>query len=187
MKKFIVTLMCIAALGAFAGCSKANDTPSSSEPEKEPKNYVEILKNAQDEETVKYNAIIGKGEDGKPTLVHNPSEITSEQMAGMIDMTLQAMGLSLEDIEDYALSASMMNIKVYGVAIVKPAEGKAEVVQASLQSFIDAKLKEFESYLVDQYEVAKSAQLKTMPTGEIVLVMSEDAESVFAKIEEALK
>ena len=73
------------------------------------------------------------------------------------------------------------------VKAIKPAEGKTETVQAGLQAFIDQQKAAQEHYLEDQYAIAKNAKLGVMPGGEVVMVMCEDADTVYANIEKALK
>ena len=82
---------------------------------------------------------------------------------------------------------SMMNVRAYAIGVFKPAEGQAEVVQAAVESYVSLQRKSFENYLADQYEVAKGALVKTLPGGEIVLVMSEGAADIMANLEKTLK
>ena len=100
----------------------------------------------------------------------------------MSAMILESMGLVKEDMTAFAVSGSMMNVQAYGIAAVMPAEGKEEAVQEGLQSFIDRQKSSFETYLVDQYEVAKSARLEKLSDGTILMVMCEDQDTVFDAI-----
>ena len=59
--------------------------------------------------------------------------------------------------------------------------------QAAVESYVSLQRKSFENYLADQYEVAKGALVKTLPGGEIVLVMSEGAADIMANLEKTLK
>ena len=43
------------------------------------------------------------------------------------------------------------------------------------------------SRMEDQYAIAKNAKLGVMPGGEVVMVMCEDSDTVYANIEKALK
>lgn len=96
-------------------------------------------------------------------------------------------GLNYDDMESFAISVSAMNVKAYGVAIVKPAEGKAEAVTAAINTFVENQKKAFESYLPDQKEIADAATVETLEDGTIVLVMSEGGADVQKAILEALK
>ena len=81
----------------------------------------------------------------------------------------------------------MMMTKSYGIAIVKPAEGRSEAEQTALQNFIQAQQAAQEFYLPDQYEIAKAAVLEQAADGTWVMVMSENASAESAAILEALK
>lgn len=45
----------------------------------------------------------------------------------------------------------------------------------------------FEQYLQDQYEIAQNAIVETLPGGEVMLVMSEDAAQTAQALRDALK
>lgn len=98
------------------------------------------------------------------------------------DMYYQVVGFTSSDVDEIAMSVSLINIKAYGIVVVKPAEGCAETVKAGLQGFIDTQCANFETYLADQYEIAKNAKLETLEDGTIVMVMCENADSVYESI-----
>ena len=100
---------------------------------------------------------------------------------------LDTMGIDPATLDAYAFSMSMMNVRAYAIGVFKPAEGQAEAVQAAVESYVSLQRKSFENYLADQYEVAKGALIKTLPGGEIVLVMSEGAADIMANLEKTLK
>ncbi len=97
------------------------------------------------------------------------------------------LGLSEADVSACAVSVSPMNVRAYGIALVVPAEGKADTVLAGLQGFIDLQQQNFEHYLPDQYDIAKNAVLETFPNGTILLAMCQDSGSVAANIRAALQ
>ena len=97
------------------------------------------------------------------------------------------LGLSEADVSACAVSVSPMNVRAYGIALVVPAEGKADTVLAGLQGFIDLQQQNFEQYLPDQYDIAKNAALETFPNGTILLAMCQDSGSVAANIRAALQ
>jgi len=68
----------------------------------------------------------------------------------------------------------------------RPAEGCADTVKAGLQAFIDTQCNNFETYLADQYEIAKNAKLETLDDGTIVMVMCANADAVYDAIVAAL-
>ena len=98
------------------------------------------------------------------------------------DMYYQVVGFTASDVDEIAMSVSLINIKAYGIVVVKPAEGCADTVKAGLQGFIDTQCANFETYLADQYEIAKNAKLETLEDGTIVMVMCENADSVYESI-----
>ncbi|MCI8828157.1 MAG: DUF4358 domain-containing protein [Ruminiclostridium sp.] len=97
------------------------------------------------------------------------------------------LSLSEADVSACAVSVSPMNVRAYGIALVVPAEGKADTVLAGLQGFIDLQQQNFEHYLPDQYDIAKNAVLETFPNGTILLAMCQDSGSLAANIRAALQ
>lgn len=102
------------------------------------------------------------------------------------DAYYQVVGFTAADVDELAMSVSLINIKAYGIVIAKPAEGCADTVKAGLQAFIDTQCANFETYLADQYEIAKNAKLETLDDGTIVMVMCENADTVYEAIVSAI-
>lgn len=178
LKALAALLVLALALTACGGSTSGSSTP---------KNYAEILAAARNQEENEYYEILAPGENGYAATQGHADEMNADYIKDYGDMLLKLMGFSAEDATDYALSISMMNVQSYGLAIVKPAEGKTETVQAGLQAFIDQQVASQENYLEDQYAIAKNAKLGVMPGGEVVMVMCEDSDTVYANIEKALK
>ena len=187
MKRIIACLMAGVMLLALVGCGASGSSGSASSAAK--KDYTQILHDARSDEDNKYEMIFTKGEDGKFTAQYGYSaEYEADQLSDEVaNMMMPLLGLEDDMYDDFAASVSGMMVSVYGVAIVKPAEGKTETVQAGLQAFIDQQKAAQEHYLEDQYAIAKNAKLGVMPGGEVVMVMCEDADTVYANIEKALK
>lgn len=101
-------------------------------------------------------------------------------------LLLDLIGLSAEDMSAFAISASAMNIKAYGIAAVYPAEGRDEEVKDALEGFVDRQRQSFEQYLADQYDIASNARLETLEDGTILLVMCEGQDQVFTAIRSAI-
>ena len=97
------------------------------------------------------------------------------------------LGLKAEDLSAYAISVSPMNTMAYGVAILKPAEGKNDAVLEAANAWVSNQQKSFEQYLQDQYEIAKAATVDQLADGTVVLVMSENGADVQKGILDALK
>ena len=163
MKKiFALALALTLSLTALAGCSGKEDN-------KTPEELAQLYSDAITQ-------------NGGEMAEYNPPFTQEGLDEDMNTMILESMGLVKEDMTAFAVSGSMMNVKAYGIAAVMPAEGKEEAVQEGLQSFIDRQKSSFETYLVDQYEVAKSARLEKLSDGTILMVMCEDQDTVFDAI-----
>ncbi|WP_394964083.1 DUF4358 domain-containing protein [Candidatus Allofournierella excrementigallinarum] len=176
---FSLMAVCLLALG-LAACGSS---PASSG---EPKDYVAILtgaRPAKDNEDL----VIFHLKDGAYTATGGyAGELTEEDIASQGAMCLQVLGLAEEDVEEAAFSVSMMNVQSYGLAIVKPAEGRQAAVTEGLQAFIDSQKAAQENYLADQYAIAKAARLDAVKSGEVVLVMCAEQDAVFSSIKDAL-
>ncbi len=166
MKKVISFALAMSML-VLSGCS-SKPAASEKNPEALTTLYSESI-TANGGEMVEYNPVIteAKEDDGSAFL-------------------LETMGLNPEDMTAFALSASMMNVKAYGIAAVMPAEGKDEAVKTALQGYIDTQKMNFEFYLADQYEVANNARLETLEDGTILMVMTEGQNEVFDSISAAI-
>lgn len=170
---FSLMAVCLLALG-LAACGSS---PASSG---EPKDYVTILTDARPAKDNE-NLVIFHLKDGGYA-----ADLTEEDIASQGAMCLQVLGLTEEDVEEAAFSVSMMNVQSYGLAIVKPADGKEAAVTEGLQTFIDGQKAAQENYLADQYAIAKAAKLDTVKSGEVVMVMCEEQDTVFSSIKNAL-
>lgn len=183
MKRLIAILLSALALTALVGCSFGSGAGST------PKDYAQIIHDARSDEDNEYRMIARPAEEeGKFTAIDGPSsEYTAEDLSDNIaNFTLPLLGLEEGDYEDFAASVSNMMTQSYGVAIVKPAEGKTDAVKEALQNYVTNQQKTMENYLFDQYEIAKAAVVETVPSGEVVLVCCENSDAVFASIKAAL-
>lgn len=171
MKRVLVLVLALTmALAVLAGCSGKpgdEDAPSLT-PEERTKLYTDAITNARGEEDNEYNPVLS-----------DPADIPG--------MVYELLGFTAEDAEALAVSVSMMNVKAYGVAVVKPVEGKEDAVKAGLQGFIDMQRQNFEQYLPDQYEIAQNARLETLSDGTLVMVVSPDQDSVYDAIAGAIE
>ena len=176
---FSLLAACVLALG-LAACGSS---PASSG---EPKDYAAILTAARPAEDNE-NYVIFRLKDGAYTATGGyAGDLTDEDVASQGAMCLQMLGLAAEDVQEAVFSVSLMNVQSYGLAIVKPADGKEAAVTDGLQTFIDGQKAAQENYLADQYAIAKAARLETVKSGEVVLVMCEDQDTVFSSIKDAL-
>lgn len=109
----------------------------------------------------------------------------AENIALSSQMIFDTLGLTAEDIEAGALSISMINVHAYGMVLIKPAEGKEETVLSACQNFVELQQKNFETYLQDQYAIAKNAKCETI-NGYVVMVMCENSDTVYQSISDTL-
>ncbi len=108
----------------------------------------------------------------------------------MIEMQMTTLGFSSDDLASlgtYAYSISLMNVKAYMVGIFKPQDGSADAVRSTLENYLSNLQRSFENYLPDQYEIAKNGTVEQLSSGEIVIVVCEDSDSVLKSIQDALK
>ena len=165
MKRFLSLILLPILL--LTGCSTAPESQLTAQERTEL--YRSAIQNARDQDANDAFPIITSAEDDTAPLL------------------LDLMGLSAEDMSAFAISASAMNIKAYGIAAVYPAEGKDEAVKEALEGFVDRQKQNFEQYLADQYDIANNARLETLEDGTILLVMCEGQDEVFTAIRSAIE
>ena len=183
MKRIITSLLAGLCLLALVGCSAGSKADSSA-----PKDYSQIIHDARSDEDNEYEMIFTKGKDGKFTAQYGYSaEYEADQLSDEVaNMMMPLLGLEDDMYDDFAASVSGMMVRVYGVAIVKPAEGKTQDVVDALDAYVQSQQKSMEHYLEDQYQIASAARVATVPTGEVVMVCCEDSDTVFENIKKAL-
>lgn len=134
-----------------------------------------------EEPTNAYKIAIEKARDDQMNKV---MPVTTKAQSPFI---LEMLGVKEEMMEEYALSVSMMNVKAYGIAVIKPTAGNEQAVLDGVNGFVEMQKRNFETYLADQYEIADSAIVEKTKNGEVILVMCEDAETVYKTIKDNLK
>ena len=144
--------------------------------------YAFAIRDARDPEDNEISPIVSGDAGSDPFFAVNPNDLTSEESAGQISMMLQILGIDPASLDAYAFSISLMNVRAYAIGVFKPADGQADAVTAALEEYVSLQQQSFEQYLEDQYTVAKGALLRTLPGGEIVLVMSEGAADIMASL-----
>ena len=159
-------------IAVFSGCASTSKTDGLS-PEELEKLYAKAITDARDDElNSAFPVMLGSEE--------SEDEVVAE-------MLHELLGFKADDAEAYAMSISLMNVKAYGIVVVKPADGRAEAVKDGLQGFIDQQCQGFELYLADQYEIAKNARLETLNDGTIVMVMCPDQDAVYDSIAKSIQ
>ena len=183
-----ITAILLAVCFAVATMASCGNSAASSSASQTPVDYAAVLEKARTEDYNSSFAII-KGSSGEDAvLATNPNNVPEDEAKAMIEMALDFYTMDSNTLcESYALSVSLMNVHSYGVGIFKPAEGQKDAVLEKANEFKESQKASQQNYLPDQYEIASNAIVKELPTGEIMLVMCEDAETVAANIENALK
>ena len=183
MKRIIACLMAGILMLALVGCGTSGSSSAAAK-----KDYTQILHDARSDEDNEYLMIFTKGEDGKFTAQYGYSaEYEADQLSDEVDnMMMPLLGLEDGMYDDFAASVSGMMVSVYGVAIVKPAEGRTQDVVDAMDAYVQSQQKAMERYLEDQYEIASAARVVTVPTGEVVMVCCEDSDTVLENIKKAL-
>lgn len=151
--------------------------------------YTAAIVDSRDQELNDSYPVIGAKAGESAVYTYLPASMENDDAAAaqMADMVLQTLLLTPDQLQQYAFSISLINVKAYGVGVFMPAEGQTEAVKAALQDFVTNQQKSFQNYLADQYEIAKQAKVEVLSTGEVVLVMCENSDQVFSSIEAALQ
>ena len=183
MKRIIACLMAGILMLALVGCGTSGSSSAAAK-----KDYTQILHDARSDEDNEYLMIFTKGEDGKFTAQYGYSaEYEADQLSDEVaNMMMPLLGLEDGMYDDFAASVSGMMVSVYGVAIVKPAEGKTDAVKSALEAYVTSEQQSMEHYLEDQYQIAKAATVTVAPTGEVILVCAENHDTLLDNIEKAL-
>ena len=172
-----------APVSSSEAASESGDAVTAEDP------YTAAIVASRDQETNDSLPVLGAkaGESAVYTYLPSSMENDPEAAAQMADMVMQTLTLTPDQLQQYAFSISLINVKAYGVGVFMPAEGQTEAVKAALEDFVVNQQKSFENYLADQYEIAKQAKVEVLPTGEVVLVMCENSSEAFSTIEAALQ
>jgi len=204
MKKIIAAVLCLTMCFALlSACGTENkpaetDPVTSEEPSTAPTESAEPEESAEPSEQpsdepgtapeteAPATSALADAITSSRTDEENEAYPVFSDKAAIEDAYYQVVGFTAADVDDIAMSVSLINIKAYGIVIAKPAEGCADTVKAGLQAFIDTQCNNFETYLADQYEIAKNAKLETLDDGTIVMVMCANADAVYDAIVAAL-
>lgn len=178
-KQLMIPLTVLALLLALAGCGKMEN-----EKDKLESQMAQNQEMTADQRTQLYQTAI---ENARNEEENNAFNIITSVDDDMGQTTFNLLGLEKEDVEACALSASLMNVKAYGIAAVYPVAGREEAVRNGLNDFIANQKGSFQQYLQDQYEIASKAKLGTLKDGTILLVMCENQDQVYESIRTAIE
>lgn len=184
MKKWIALLLCVLIAVTAAGCK--GEGPSSSIPSQSSLAQTSSTEASQPQknESELFSQAI---QDARKQEVNDSLPVMTSKDDPGAELIFDMFQFNSEDMQAFALSISPVNIKAYGVAVIRPTAGKEEAVLESVNGFVQQQQKAFEQYLADQKVIADNAIVETLDSGVIVLVMCEDAQIVYDSIVENLK
>lgn len=182
MRKQLTILMAVLAmLLALAGCGKMENKVDKVENEMDQMESQMAQKEelTAQERTQLYRTAIESARDEEQNSAFSIITSVDDDLG---QATFDLLGLKKEDVEACALSASLMNVKAYGIAAVYPVAGREEAVRNGLNDYIANQKGSFHQYLQDQYDIASKAKLGTLKDGTILLVMCENQDQVYESI-----
>lgn len=192
MKKYIAAFLCIAmCLALMSACGtetkpeESTEPITSEQPSEAPEDSAEP-ENPEDSSEPETSSPLADAITSARGDEENEAYPVQSDKDAIESMYYDVLGFTADDVTELAMSVSLINVKAYGIVIAKPAEGCEETVKAGLQGFIDTQCANFETYLADQYEIAKNAKLETLDDGTIIMVMCENADAVYETIVAAL-
>ena len=192
MKKYIAAFLCIAmCLALMSACGtetkpeESTEPITSGQPSEAPEDSTEPEEPEDSSEPETSSPLADAITSARGDEENEAYPVQSDKDA-IESMYYDVLGFTADDVTELAMSVSLINVKAYGIVIAKPAEGCEETVKAGLQGFIDTQCANFETYLADQYEIAKNAKLETLDDGTIIMVMCENADAVYEAIVAAL-
>ena len=192
MKKYIAAFLCIAmCLALMSACGtetkpeESTEPITSEQPSEAPEDSAEP-ENPEDSSELETSSPLADAITSARGDEENEAYPVQSDKDAIESMYYDVLGFTADDVTELAMSVSLINVKAYGIVIAKPAEGCEETVKAGLQGFIDTQCANFETYLADQYEIAKNAKLETLDDGTIIMVMCENADAVYEAIVAAL-
>lgn len=168
MKRIVA--LCLALCLMLCACG-GKPQEEKKTPEELAQAYSQAITAARDEEMNQYFPVMTNTGENDPT----------EQ-----EMVFSVLGFTPEDVTAYGVSLSLMNVNAYAIAAVMPAEGKEETVKTGLENYVESQKSSFEFYLEDQFAIASGARVETLDDGTLLLVMTEDQDTVLESIKTSL-
>jgi len=177
MKKLIAIVMTLVMiLGAFAACSKgesSSSAASSAAPAPSSSSVASSQPSSAAPAPVDADLKAIAAEIDQKIGIAMKAELDEE-------LLVAAFNLNAEDFEEATGIGTMINTKVNNIVLVKAKEGKVENVKKSLEDKLQQLRDQFETYLQDQFEVAKEG--KVLVNGNYVaLLILEDVAGEGAK------
>ena len=166
MRQLTVCLLLVSLL--LTGCSTKKQQPTLSSEERTDL-YETAIETARDAATNEALPLIDDADDAAAQTVFD------------------LLNLTPEDMNAYAISASLMNGKAYAIAAIYPAAGKEDAVLESLRRFVSNRQQSFKDELADQYEIAVNTRVETLEDGTVLMVMCENQDALFDSIRDVIE
>ena len=126
------------------------------------------------------------------SIVDSISEEYEFSMPGALDETMltDLLGISAEDVEEFAGNITMVMVSADNLIAVKAKEGKLEAVQNALEDRLAFVNQSFEQYLPEQYAKAQAGKVFTVGDYAFLVIMGRmdhDPAAEVAEIEGKIK
>ena len=110
------------------------------------------------------------------TIVEN-NEVTMPEIA---DDTIaeSIFYLNLDDVEEYSIEFSMVNVSSDNVALVKAKDGKTEDIKKSLKKRLEDVRSQFQYYLPDQFEKVENAQIYVKGNYVLLAIVNDSEKAI---------
>ena len=179
MKRLITSALALVLAVSLAACSGAAGFAQDAD-------FSSAIESTREEELNQAFPIVDYTAGGEPVLSLNPNGMSEEEAASYAQMVADTIGLDGSLFERYSVSASLIITQAYAVGVFRPAEGCEEDALDAVNSYVDNVKKSFENYLPDQYDIAKQAVVRQYSSGEILLVLCENAPQQADALDKAL-
>lgn len=178
-QRMMIPVMVLALLLALAGCGKVENEMDKMESQMAQKEELTAAERTQLYQTAIEGARDAEMNESVPVIT-SPEDDLASAIFVLLDVTA-------EDMESFAIAVSPVNVKAYGIAAIKPADGREAAVLNGLQDFIAQQKSNFQQYLADQYAIAEKARLETLDNGTVLMVMCEDQDTVLEHIKTTIE
>ena len=194
MRKIMAIAMSMAVAASLAACSTNEKVSDTTNIEKEePSEIVNTTEqNIGTELEVDPEAVVVTVPTVNDRLAYVIDSARSLEMseAFKVETTndnsvLTLLGIDESMVEEYAITYSAMNVDAYNITIIKPVAEHEIAVGEAVLNYKETKIRDFESYLPDQLEIAQTA-VTFNENGYYVLVMCQDADVIAEAIKTSL-
>lgn len=197
-KLLAIGLVACMACGALAGCGGNDKTPTNNNGKVDKQVEDKVDKNINKEKSTESKDVYA-GLDitdankhlgdvvnyaRTSTDVDTYKPVLSKDQKGA-DTVFEVLGVTNEDMEEFAISVDETAENAYAVAVVKPAKDKEETVRAGFEAFIEAKKQATDEKDTAETDIISAATVEKVGDY-LVLVMCKDNSDVMTKLTEGI-